>query len=115
MDIIIGFLLFVAVCGWGIAQVMVKKLSMINSSVINVHFAYFYMITSGVGYPVMVQNPLDPMKILYAFFLCGIPTTIAALCMIKASQMTKNTGVLTLMSFNSVIVGQLVNILRYNE
>jgi hypothetical protein len=47
-------LLFVAVCGWGIAQVMVKKLSMINSSVINVHFAYFYMITSGVGYPVMV-------------------------------------------------------------
>ena len=46
--------LFIVVSLWGIAQTLVKKFAMIDSSVINMHFAVLYMITNGIGYPLLV-------------------------------------------------------------
>lgn len=46
--------LFMAVSLWGIAQTLVKRFAMIDSSVINMHFAALYMITNGIGYPILV-------------------------------------------------------------
>lgn len=43
-----------AVSLWGIAQTLVKRFAMIDSSVINMHFAALYMITNGIGYPLLV-------------------------------------------------------------
>jgi len=54
----IGIFLFIAVGLWSIAQIIVKKLKDIDSSVINMHFACTYMISNGIGYPLLVNNPL---------------------------------------------------------
>ncbi len=58
MKLIIVCILFFAVGLWGVAQTMVKKFSMIDSSVINMHFAALYMISNGIGYPILVSKPL---------------------------------------------------------
>ena len=45
-QIMVGSLLLVAVGLWGIAQIMVKKLSKVESSVNNFHFAILYKISN---------------------------------------------------------------------
>lgn len=78
------------------------------------HFAALYMISNGIGYPLLVHGPLEVSRILKTLLYCGVPNTIAALCMIKAAKMTKQTGVLTLMTFVSVLVGEILSLFRYD-
>jgi len=115
MKFAIVLLLLVAVIFWGIAQTLVKNFSVIDSSVINMHFAAMYMISNGIGYPLFVDKPVEILSIIKTIIFCGIPSTIAALCMIKAAKMTQQTGVLTLMTFVTVIIGEFLSLFRYNE
>lgn len=48
-------------------------------------------------------------------FLSGIPMTIGQLSYIGALILTKNMGVITTLSFTSIIMGFLISVFRYGE
>lgn len=52
---------------------------------------------------------------LKALIFSGIPMTIGQLCYIGALVMSKNLGLITTLSFSSIIMGNLVSVLRYGE
>lgn len=52
---------------------------------------------------------------LKSLLYCGIPMAIGQLAYIGALTLTKNLGVLTTLSFTSIILGYLISVLRYGE
>ena len=52
---------------------------------------------------------------IIGLFLTGIPITMGQIFFIGATLMTKNTGLLTMFSFVSVIYGYLISVLKYHE
>ena len=50
-----------------------------------------------------------------SFIFAGLPMTAGQLSFIGALTLTKDYGVITTLSFTTIIVGYLVSIFRYNE
>jgi drug/metabolite transporter (DMT)-like permease len=99
---------------WAYAQVITKKLHEVNAIQINVHLGYFLLFTAGVFYPTQVEHPVPVEKFLVGIIAGGVVMTIGQICFIGATTMTKNTGVLTMFGFVSVIEGYLVSVFKYN-
>jgi drug/metabolite transporter (DMT)-like permease len=50
-----------------------------------------------------------------ALLFSGIPMTVGQLSYIAALVMSKNMGLITTLSFSSIIMGNLISVLRYGE
>jgi drug/metabolite transporter (DMT)-like permease len=100
---------------WAYAQVITKKLNGVNPVQLNLHLGIIYAIGTGLLYPSMVEKQVEVSNFLVGIIACGFVTAFSQIFFIGAIKMTKNTGVVTTFSFNSVIVGYLVSVIKYNE
>ncbi len=100
---------------WAYGQIITKTLREVNSIQINFHLGLSIFISSAIIYPSQVLHPVDTNVFLEAIFASGLLMVIAQIFFIGAITMTKNTGILTMLCFLSVIVGYFVSIVKYKE
>ena len=100
---------------WAYGQVLTKSIIGVNSIQINIHLGIFLIFFSGLMYPQFVVNPVPREKLIMNIFVGGFFMAISQIIFIGAITITRNTGVLTMFMFVSVIVGYLISVLRYNE
>ena len=73
------------------------------------------MFYTGITYPTQVIDPVPISKLITGIFLSGFVMAIGQILFIGSTIMTKNTGVLTMFQFVSVIYGYIVSVAKYNE
>lgn len=73
------------------------------------------LLPGAILYPVQVADPVTTGTFVTSIFGGGLLMVTGQLCFIGAITMTKNTGLLTMLTFVSVIVGYLVSVTRYKE
>ena len=95
---------------WAYSQVITKQLKGVNSIQLNLHIGIVYLFGTGLFYPSMVEKQVEFSTFVVGIFAGGFVSAIGQIAFIGAIKMTKNTGVLTTFSFNSVIVGYLVSV-----
>jgi drug/metabolite transporter (DMT)-like permease len=108
-------LLLASIVIWAYGQVITKRLKTLNFIHVNIHLGMSLTLASGILYPVFVKNPTSIGIMIEALIWCGIPSTFSSFCFIGAITISKQTGILTLFQFISVIIGYFVSIFRYNE
>ena len=99
---------------WAYAQIITKRIHRMNAIQINVHLGLFFMFATGIVYPTQVEKPVEMPTFFTGIIAGGVVMTIGQITFIGATTMTKNTGVLTMFGFMSVIVGYVVSVCKYN-
>ena len=61
------------------------------------------------------QYKLTMEKLFLGLLLSGVPNVLSVIAIITALKMTRDSGVLTIVSFSKVVMGYLVSVLVYNE
>ena len=61
------------------------------------------------------QYKLTMQKLFLGLLLSGVPNVLSIIAIITALKMTRNSGVLTIVSFSKMATGYLMNVLVYNE
>ena len=102
-----------ATFGWADGHILTKKLTGMNNIQINMDFSISLMLIIGFLYPMTVQNPVEITTFIWTILLSGVPMTIANFIIVKAIQLTPNTGVLMMLVCFSVVVGYIITIFRY--
>ena len=55
------------------------------------------------------------MLFVKSVFYSGLLMVVGQICFVGSLTMTKNTGILTMLTFISVILGYLISIIKYKE
>jgi drug/metabolite transporter (DMT)-like permease len=100
---------------WAYGQISLKKCVNVHSIQINFNFGIVLTVISTLLYPIFVTNPMPMSKIYLALILCGAPIAVSNLLYVHAMRINKNTGLLNLLMFLSVVVGYGMSIFRYGE
>ena len=74
-----------------------------------------YILACGLVYCGSGQYKLTMSTFLSALIFTGIPNTIAVITNIMAIKLTKNSGVLTIVTFSRVILGYFTSVFIYHE
>ena len=98
---------------WGYAAILTKKLNGVNSIQINFHMGFIVLVPSALMYLIEVKNPVPQETFYTSIIYGGFLMVSGQLCFIGALTMNKNTGILTILSFVSVIVGYIVSVIKY--
>jgi drug/metabolite transporter (DMT)-like permease len=110
-----GFLLLAAVTCWAGGHLAVKKLSSIQTVQINFYYSLVLALTNGILYPLLVTDPVNPVNFLISIVVSRFPMALSTLFFVTALKINLNSGMTTMFVFNSVVVGYLLSIFRYNE
>jgi len=98
---------------WAYGQISLKKCINVHSVQVNFHFGIVLTAISAILYPIFVTNPVPLYKIYFALLVCGAPIALSNLLYVHAMRINKNTGLLNLLMFVSVIAGYGLSIFRY--
>lgn len=113
---LIGATVYVAVQFlWAYGQIITKTLHSVNSIQINYHLGICVILTAAMFYPQQVSHPVPLETFFSSFIFSGILMVISQLFFIGGITMSKNTGVLTMFGFISVVVAYIVSVVKYNE
>lgn len=97
--------------------VMTKKLRGVHTAEVNFIQGLMIFFSGGIAYPNILEahNYSQPevSTFFISLFVSGIPMAIGQLSYIGALILTKNLGMITALSFCSIILGFLISILRY--
>lgn len=100
---------------WAYAQIVTKLLKDFDPFQIVYHTGIVSICVSSLSYCAAGQYKLTVEKFLMSLVLVGLPTFLALVLMIKAVQRVKKTGVVTIVSYFSVILGYLMSVFYYHE
>ena len=109
-------LIFTMMChGYGI--MITKKFVGVHTTHVNFNQGLLIFFTSAFAFPIAEAsnnyNRMDFEHFLKSVLFSGIPMTIGQLSYIGALILTKNMGVITTLSFISIVLGFLISIFRY--
>lgn len=107
-----SFLFLAGVACWALGIVITKRAHS-NTFLINYTLGIAFMIYGGLSYP-FFENKCTKMDLFISIFALGIPLIIGQWFYIGSLTMTKNTGVLNMMNFVTIIIGYLFSIFRYH-
>lgn len=101
---------------------MTKRLHKINSIQINFVLGVLIAISASLLIPLTSyggsnsghERPMDFMVYIKSFLFAGVPMCYGQLAYIGALILTKNMGVVTTLSFASIIFGYFVSVIRYD-
>lgn len=112
--IIAGFtvIFIITMFFWSYAIVLTKNINA-NTFQINFIMGLIIMSVGTIAYPFTTNSSTYP-TLLLAIILTGVPITIYHTLNIAALRMTKNTGVVSMMAFFSVVISYGISIFRYN-
>ena len=101
-------------------MVLLSKLSQIslktnNAFQVNFHMALFYVLFPPIVYPFVERSPLSLTRLGLGFLYTGLPLALAQSFFIGGLTMSRETGVLSMVTLFGVGVSYLISILRYHE
>ena len=108
-----SFLFMAGVACWALGIVVTKRAHS-NTFLINYTLGFAFIAYGGLSYP-FFENKCTKMDLVIGIFTLGIPLIIGQWFYIGSLTMTKNTGVLNIMNFVTIIIGYLFSIFRYHE
>ncbi len=73
-----------------------------------------FIFSSGILYPFRVVHPVEPYKLIIAFFLTGLMLGFTQVFYGAALALNKKTGTLIILTCTSVIVGYCISYFRYD-
>ena len=113
----VGMILLMMVHGYGV--MLTKKLQGVHTVQVNFIQGILILFSGVILYPLSEgetgYSKMDMEHFFKGVFLSGIPMTIGQLSYIGAFILTKNMGVITTLSFTSIIMGFLISVFRYGE
>lgn len=98
---------------WAYAIVLTKKIKA-NTFQINYVLGIYLLLAGALAYP-YAESKCTKLSLFLSIFFFGIPIVLAQWFFIASLTMTKNTGVLTMLGFTSILIGYIVSIFRYGE
>jgi hypothetical protein len=99
---------------WSYSVVIIKNIKGMNSSQINYHQGFTVILVSGFFYP-FFENKATLEDLVSCLFVNIVPVMIGQMFFIAALTMSKNLGILTMITFMTVVVAYLLSIFRYHE
>ena len=112
---IAGLGLVLSNIGYGYSIILTKKLKEYHSFQIAYHLGIMYIMSCGLIYCGSGQYKLTMSNFILGLIFTGVPNTIAVITNITAVQLTKNSGVLTIVTFSRVIMGYFMSVFVYHE
>ena len=85
-----------------------------NATQINFHQSILMILSNSFIYP-FSKSDNEISTLAFGILAIGIPAAIAGLLFISAIILSKNTGIITMMIFLSVVYSYILSIFRYNE
>ena len=85
-----------------------------NSIQINYHLGLEILLSSAFLYQTQVVTPVPTVKFVISLFAGSLIMVVGQIAFIGAITMSKNTGVISMLVFVSVIVGYVVSVVKYN-
>lgn len=114
-----SLILVVVMTGHAYGVVLTKKLIGVHSAQINYVQGALIFYAAAILFPAVESDHafghMDFSTFVVALLVSGVPMAVGQLCYIGALMMTKNMGLITTLSFSSIILGNLISILRYDE
>lgn len=98
---------------WAYAAVLTKRIKA-NSYQITFYLALFTQFTGSVSYPYTV-NTSTYENIFKGLIFTGVILTACQTLYIAALRMSRNTGLVSIMGFSSIVMSYFISIFRYNE
>jgi hypothetical protein len=98
---------------WAYALLRVRTFYKSSHIEVNFHLGLLFVMSSGILYPLRVENPVAPYKLLIAFFATGIMLGFSQLLFVAGLGLNKKTGSLIILTCISVIVGYALSFFRY--
>lgn len=107
----LAFLLIMIAWAFGI---VITKKAEANTFQINFNLGFCFIVSGSIAYP-FLKSHTSAYHLIIAFFVSGLPMLLAQTLVNGALTMVRNTGVLNLTNFFSVIVSYFVSFFRYDE
>jgi drug/metabolite transporter (DMT)-like permease len=99
---------------WALGVVVIKRLKHSNAIQINYHQGIIIVISCGLTYP-FYESKTSLTEIITCFLINILPVLGGQSLFIAALTMSKNLGMITMITFTCVIVSYLLSIFRYHE
>lgn len=113
MIVVFSFIFLMVIASWAFGLVYCKK-AKANTFQINYIIGIYLLLGGGLVYP-FVERKSSILELAISSLATGIPLIIAQWLYIAALTMTKYTGVLNMINFQSIFVSYLISIIRYKE
>lgn len=99
---------------WAYGLIIQKNIVGVSGIKISYHLGVFFTLTTALAYPVVVPKPISFDLFLSGCLYSGILMAFIQIMFTNAFNISKNAGILTMLTMCTVITSYIVSLFKYH-